>query len=446
MIKRLIILISLAFSFSFAQDFGYLDLLSKLDNFPNIQMATMQWESSQSQLNILRSPVKAELSAGYTKTWGEFTANNISKNLDSEDFNPISLNANFTVVPYGPAFEQIIKAEWSFKQAQSNLRDEKNKQIIDLTKGFTSALVAKEQISLAEAQLEYSQLRLQQAQVLLQSGTSNQSQLEQAKIQLQQSENNLENKKRNYQQALLSLSLSTGQELRGVTGKVLGLIEYELNIDKQINQRTDIQAALIALQRAQLEASSTLRNNLPYGTFNLAYNHTSDIDNLNIGMSYNTKSFQPSLNASYDPDFKPQNAVSGQFSDTYTLGLKLVIPLDAALPEAMQLSELTIKQAEMQIEQTIELAKFDIANKLISLNSAKANLELSLAILEQSNNNLDITTKRFNAGIISELDLKQSQNSLLESAISLQAAKNQTLLAKMQLASSLSINLLEVIK
>ncbi len=439
-------MISLACSFSFAQDFSYADLLAKVNNFPSVAIATMSLESSQAQLNIISSPIKAELSASYNKTWGEFTANTITKSLDSEDFSPISLSANFNIVPYGPAYEQVIKASWNLEQAQNNLRDARNKQIIDLTKSFSNALIAKEQVSLSKARLLYSQLKLEQIQILYQSGTSNQAQLEQAKIALQQSENDLENKKRNYQQSLLSLSLSTGQKITAIIGNLSASVTYELNIDEQINHRTDIQTALIALQRAKLEASSTLRDNLPYGTFSLGYNHASNIDSFNLAASYNTKSFQPSLNASYDPDFKPQSAVSGQVSDSYTLGLKLVIPLDAALPDALYLSDLTIKQAEMQLEQAIELAKFDIANKLNSLRASEANLELSLAILEQSKNNLDITTKRFNAGIVSELDLNQSQNNLLESNINLQIAKNQVLLAKMQIASSLSINLLEVIK
>lgn len=405
----------------------------------------MSVKTSQAQLNILASPVRAELSAGYSKTWGEFSTNNITKSLDSEDFKPISLSANFNVLPIGPAFEQAIKAQWGLEQAQNKLRDEKNNQIIELTKGFANALVAKEQVSLAELRLEHNQLKLDQAQVLLQSGSSTKFQLEQVKIQLQQSKNDLDTKKRNYQQALLSLSLNSGQKITDISGELSELIEYSQDIE-QINNRTDIQATLISLERAKLEANATLRDNLPYGTFNFGYNHASDVDNLNLGMSYNTKSFQPSINASYDPDFKPQNAISGQSSDTYSLSLKIVVPLDAALPDALYLSNLAIEQAEKQIEQTVEFAKFDIANKLTALNSAEAKLELSKAILEQNNNNLDITTKRFNVGIISELTLKQTENNLFEAQINLQMAKNQTLLARMQVASSLSINLLEVIK
>ena len=431
---------------SLAQDYSYPDLLAMVDKFPSVQMATMRLGSSQSQLNILRSPVKAELSGGYTKTWAEFTANKVSKNLDSEDFSPISLNANFNLIPYGPAYEQQVKAEWNLKQAQNNLKAEKNKQIIELSQNFANALLAKEQILLAEAKLEFSQLKLEQNQVLFGSGNSNQAQLEQAKIQVQQALNNLESKKTSYQQALLSLSLSSGLEVDGVTGDLAEVKDFAQNIEQQIKQRSDVQAALINVQKASLDAEANLRDNLPYGTINLSYNHATDIDSLNIAMSYNTKSFQPSLNTSYDPDYKPQNAISGQVSDSYSLGLKIVIPLDAALPDALYLSELAIKQAEQQFEQSIELAKFDITNKLNSLNSAEKNLELSLAILEQNKSNLDITNQRFKAGIISELALKQSQNNLLEAQINLQIAKNQVMLAKLQVASSLSINLLEVLQ
>lgn len=433
-------------SFSLAQSYNFSDLLARLEQFPSIQMATMRLSSSQSQLNILRSPIKAELSAGYNKTWGEFSANNISKSLDSEDFSPISLSANFNVIAFGPAFEQAIKAEWNLKQAQNNLRDEKNKQIIELTKNYANALVTKEQISLAEAKLSYSQLKLEQSQVLFDSGNSNQIRLEQITIQVQQSKDELENSQRNYQQALLNLSLISGLKITSIAPEISTISEYSYNINEQIQQRTDIQAAKINLEKAKLDASATLRDNLPSGTINLAYNQSSDVDNLNIAMSYNTKSWQPSLNLSYDPDFKAQNAVSGQFSSSYSLGLKLNIPLDTALPDALYLSDLAIKQAQMQIEQNLELAKFDIANKLNSLNSAEASLELSSAIFEQNQNNLNITKQRFLAGIISKLDLIQSQNNLLEAQINLNRAKNQVLLAKMQLASSLSINLLEVIK
>ncbi len=429
-----------------AQKPDFLELLANLDNFPSVRMAQMALSSSQSQLNILSSPVKAELSATYTKTWGELNSTAVNKSLDSEDFGPISLTANFNVIPYGPIYDQIVKAKWNLQLAKNRLKDQKNTEIIKLFQNVTAVLVAKEKIALSEARLEQKQLQLQRLKTLLATGDANQSGLEQIQIQILENQNAVLSQKQNYQQALKSLAVLSGQNIDNLKNVTFELTSFSYKIEEVIENRTDVISARQKLLRAKLDAESRLRDNLPYGSVSSSYNHSTDSNQFNIAGSFSTKSFQPLLQTSYDPDFEPRAAVAGQISDSYNISLKMVIPLDAALPEALKLSETMIKEAETGYQQAQELAKLDILSKENSLMTAQSNLSLAYARLEQATNNLKINRARLEAGIISKLDLAAAENSLFEAQIGLMSAKNQSLVAKMQLAAALSIDLLEVIR
>ena len=429
-----------------AQDLGFFQLLDKLDNFPSVRLAQMAVSSSQSQLNILSSPVKAELSAGYTKTWGQLKLNNKTTSLDAEDISPISLSANFNVIPYGPVYDQIVEAGWNLELAKSRLKEQKNAEIIKLFKSVNNVITAQKQITLAEARLEQNQLQLQKVRALLAGGAANQAGLEQIQIKISQSQNAVISQKQNYQQALRNLSLISGQEVGNIKDEVIELSELNYEIEQAIENRSDLISARQKLLRASMQAESSLRDQLPYGTVSTNYMHSTDSDQFSLGGSFNTKSFQPSLQGSYDPDYKPQAAVAGQSSDSYSISLKLVVPLDASLSEALELSRILIKQAELQYRQSREMAKLDISAKENALSAAQANLSLATAMLEQAKHNLEINQARFEAGIISKLDLVSAKNDLLEAQINRQTAKNQELVAAMQLASALSFNLTEVIK
>ena len=68
---------------------------------PAVQLAKAQLESSKKQLAIASAVVSAELSTGYSATFGELNAPSLSESqsLDESDFEAIRLSSTFNVLP-----------------------------------------------------------------------------------------------------------------------------------------------------------------------------------------------------------------------------------------------------------------------------------------------------------------------------------------------------------
>ena len=156
-----------------AQEISYSGALALIDQSPAVRLARGELELAQRQLEVASSFVRGELSSGYTQSWGELSiptpvddepADPITRTDNRGDFDPIGLSANFNVVPFGPSYEQILRARSALSNAENALRDARYQAVVDVTTSFQTVLAAQRNSELNAAALELANLTLAEAE------------------------------------------------------------------------------------------------------------------------------------------------------------------------------------------------------------------------------------------------------------------------------------------
>ena len=166
---------------------------------------------------------------------------------------------------------------------------------------------------------------------------------------------------------------------------------------------------------AEREVSATLQEALPSGSVSLGYNAISSGQHLALGASLDTRSFQPSLSATYDFDYDALgNFPEGGSSNSLSFNIGLTIPLDSSLPDALAQADIVLQQAQLSYEQTLESAKLAISHAEQQLQIQETNVTLTEEVLAQAQDTLDISQQRFDLGLVSQLDVLRAELNLKE--------------------------------
>ncbi len=433
---------------AFAQEapLSFEDALSQALKSPNVILAQSQLELAKRQLAVASSLISAEISAGYSASWGELNAPSLSEpqSLDDSGFDPLTLNATLNVIPFGPNYERIQRARYGLTQAQKTLEDERTNAVIDVTQRYLTALRARQEEDVEALNVELALLELEAVSARLEVGAANEAQVLQAEIALSQAENDLATARRESVQVLASLSLALGMPLSAVAGEPPTSKTPELSTELALDRRSDVINARLAVAEAELNAASTLRENLPSGSFNIDYVSSSDTQSFSLGAGFDTRSFQPSLSSGLDFDYENPGAPPEASSQSLSLRLGLRIPLDVALSDALAAARLSVEQSQQREAQTLELAKLDIDNQQSSLQAAEAGLALAQKLLTQSEQAAKDAEQRFELGLTTVLDLKRAELSAAEAALNYDRSRDIVLLARLQLAKALAMNPFEV--
>jgi outer membrane protein TolC len=422
-----------------AQTLSYQETLDALVSSPRLRLAQGQVELAERQLAVSGSVLRTSISGGLSRTWGTRSgpdgAEDVS--LTETTIAPLSVVAALNVIPYGPRFEATLRASWQLDRARLSLRDEWFGLIIELTESFQNAVASQLTAEVRRSALVLAELQLAATQARFDAGAATASDLQTATLARQQAEQELLDAERQAVQTLASLSLLLGQRVEGVRGAVLS--------DGRLMNRSDVIGSQLQLEDAELTRSSTLRENLPSGRLQAQLQRTTEDNSIALGASYGiggTESYQPNLSLSFNPD--PSNVIPGTRSQSFTVGVEFTIPLDTALPDALEAARLSLAQAELQLEQTLALARLELENRQLQLEGARANLELAEQVLAQRQASLSVSQERFALGVISQLEVAQTELSVREAELTVMQAANGMRLAAMQLARSLAINPLEV--
>jgi outer membrane protein TolC len=127
-----------------------------------------------------------------------------------------------------------------------------------------------------------------------------------------------------------------------------------------------------------------------------------------------------------------------------SINLGATVPLESSLAPALEAARLSIEQSQNQSQQTQDLARLEVENNARQLEAARAGLELSQQLVEQSQVTFDNTQQRFDLGLIIELDVLTASEALQEAQLNLDRAHDSYLLALLQYLNSLAVNPLEV--
>jgi outer membrane protein len=419
---------------------------------PSVSIAQSQLDLAQEQLQVASSPLSAQFSTGYTKTWRSLTADNLPqpRSLNSSDVAPLKLSASLNVIPYGPSHDQLVQAQWGVVKARAALRDAKATALLAVAQQYLSALRAAQTVTIKQQALSYAHAALTAVKLQVQLGGASDAQLLAAQLAVTQAENDLAAAKRAQAAALASLSLTLGVSVSAVAGEPPESHDPAIPADltSVLAERSDVLGAELAVLNARQNADSVLFKNLTSGSLSVSYKTGDRQHSFGLGASFDTRSFEPGVSLSYDPD-------SGVFSNldtslqhpsgqSFSVSLGLKIPLNTALPAALEAARLSVKAAQQQLAQARASAKLSLESAQQQLAAAREALTLSRQILKQSQQALATARKRLKLGLISKLEVNGAQQDAAQARLSYAQAKDKLLLARMQLAQALAHSPLEV--
>lgn len=406
---------------------------------PKVQLAQLKLEQAQRQLTIASSPVSAAVSSGY------------SYGTAGGDVSPISLSASLNVIPYGPAAERVQQARWAVQQARLDAQTARATALTTVAQDYLGALRAAQNETLQTRAVKLAQQSLNVAKAQRQAGTATSADVLQAQITLQTAQNDLATATRTYQQALGTLSLDLGREVKAVAGEPGASTNppgADLDgeaLDARLEQRSDVYSAKIAALEAQQSAADTLRNNLPSATLSTGYSTASANAQFKTGASLSTgggSAFQPTISLSYDPDYHTQGAVGPQ--QNFQVGISLSVPLDPSLPATLEASKLTVQGSQLAAKSALAQARLEVQTDRNALAAAQASATQSQALLTQSQQSAADAQAQYKLGLLTRLQVQQALQAEAEAKLNLAKAQDQVLLARMALAQALALDPLEV--
>ena len=409
---------------------------------PTVTLAKSQLELAEKQLAVASGVISAELSADYSSTWGDST-NEITgdvTSLDNRGIDDITLQATFNVVPYGPTADTITKARWSVQRAQYELYDTQLEQLVNVASLYLTALRDTQEAQVLQNDVRVAEAKLEAVRAQEDVGAANDAQLLSAEIVLSQAQSDYGIAEQERVQSLAQLSQALGVNVTQVEGEPGEVNMPEItDYEQLLLNRSDVINAQLAVEEAKLNRDSTLRDYLPSGSVALSLNSTSTDQSFSLSTGFNTNTYQPSVSASFNPGYE-----SNSSSKSVSVSLGVSIPLETATPAAIRAARVTIEQSELQAEQTLELARLELAGRLNDVQAAQATVALSEKLVEQSKQQFDIAKERFELGVISVLDVNQAEQDYLEAQLQHAQATDSYVLALMQLNATLAMNPMEV--
>ncbi len=454
---------------------------------PAVALAETNLDFARRQLEVVASPLAAELSGGYTRTRGALESPVFpeAESLSESGLDPLALTATLNVVPFGPRYDNAQRARWSVLQAESAARDARADALLDASGRYLAALRAGQTVALRRAEADQAAESLTATRTRREAGAANDLEVAQAEVALSQAQSDLAEAQRSEVQALSALSLTLGVPVAAVAGEpganrtvgdvVAGgqdgsvqnassesLLQGEnvqdaaSTVSTEENPSADVLAARSDVQNAQLNvleqeltAQATLRDNLPNGSLSLGYTRNVNTRALQVGAAYSTSGpngYQPALSFSYDPNAQSLLAEAESRANNVSVNLSVSVPLDVRLSAALRAARLNVDASRMQAERVVELARLEVTGAQDSVAAASASLEVAQNLLEQSRAALEATQSRFDLGLISPLELSQARIDAAEAELTYARAEDALLSARLELARALALDPLEVFR
>jgi outer membrane protein TolC len=419
---------------------------------PAVLLASQQLDAARNRLEIAASPLSLQLAGGYTRSWTTLQpAAGPEPARPAGDWSAFELRASLNVIPYGPRFDQLRQAEIAWQRTAGSLAAARADALAGSVREYLTALRADEEVQVQQLALAESELRLTGVTAQSAVGAANASQLLDAELARNQAAADLAAARQAHAQALASLSVRLGVTVSGVTDSGLPLFPPDGELLQaapagRIPLRDDVRNAQLSLLETSTSVAATLREQLPQGTLSFGYQAASDSSMLQLGASFDTRSFQPGLSLAVDPDSGGPGLQPGMTSSGGSIGIRIEIPLDPSLGSARELAALTLANAEAQLEQAILLAHSDIDNARTNLAAALSALELADQLLQQAENTLAAARQRFTLGVISPVELRAAERRHAESLLRRNRAGDSLLLARLTLARALALDPLEILR
>jgi outer membrane protein TolC len=437
---------------AFAEPLSFTEAIARVDQAPTVVIAERAVALARRQLELVGSPLRAELGGGYARTWGERVAAEGAPPVDLADgnFDPVRLVLTLPHLGVGPSADAEARARADLARAEADLAAVRRGQRIELTAAYAGALRATRSADLARAEAALATLELEAAQARFEAGAVTATDVARVEAAVSRAESAVHAADREAALALARLELALGTpgvtpteapptpEVSGMptssastatagaaaqpaaTLAVADLTALDLTMLRAVadgvatpgvdamSARPDVMAAALAVAESERSAAATLRDNLPSGSLNASFAHGNDRNALTLGAALDSRSLTPSVSASYDPDDGLPGLMEGGSNTAFSLGVSVRIPLDVSVGSAIDGARLARERAAAQLELAIARAELDLRRLAHDVVTAWESVEAAERAANLAADDAEMAQRRFAAGTLSELAARRS--------------------------------------
>lgn len=436
-----------------AEPLSFPQAVERVDDAPSVVLAERTLALARRQLEVIGSPLRAELAGGYTRTWGERIAAEGAPATDLADgnFDAIRLVLTLPHLGAGPTADAEARARADLARAEAELAAVRRSQRIEITAAYTAAVRALRSVDLAGVEAELSALEVAAARARYDAGAATATDVARVETSLARAETAVRASEGDAALALARLELAldspgatpteapppprlqdlpTTTTATGPGGTPMGgavvlaaadlaapdlatlralAVGTAVPDTSALLARPDVIAAALALAESDRTAEATLRDNLPSGSLSASYARGSDRNAMTLGAALDSRTLTPSVSASYDPDDGLPGLLEGGTSTAFSLGVSVRIPLDVRVSAAIEAARLARERASAQFDLTVARAQLDVrrlAHDVVNAWESRSAADRAAAL---SADEADLAMQRYEAGAVSELAARRSR-------------------------------------
>jgi outer membrane protein len=298
------------------------------------------------------------------------------------------------VFAWGRYYYNYQAAKLGYEAAQKELTAAYEKLRLNVYEAFYRVLITQEFVKVAEQSVELVEKQLGIAQTSLDAGAATNFDVLRAKVQLANAKSQVIRAKngvkiaKNAYKTLLNLPLADDISVEGS----FEIPEVKIKLDELIKQalekRPEITRSQLNEQAGQKQLSVAKTRNLPDFAFfsNYQISHSERLIEMNR---------------------------------IWSLGLQINIPIfdGFASRAAVKQSESVLKQLQIGTEQVMSVVETEVRNAYLALLEAKTLIDVQRKTVAQAQESVRIATIRFENGMITTVELTDTQLALIQSKV-----------------------------
>jgi outer membrane protein TolC len=407
---------------------------------PTVRLAELALELAQRQLALTAVPIRGELQMGYRWTAGERDLGHGGTiDLTDAGFDPVTLTLSLAAIGPGPAADAIARARAEVLRAEAELAASRRAARLDAVGGFQRALRARDALALARAEADVVGLELEAGRLRQAVGAASAADLERLLLALDRATATVAaaERERDAADRLLYVTLGT------TTGPPVGpLPDPRAWLDGAHDvpgSRADVLTAELQLAENARQADGALRDHLPSGALSFAAAIGSADRAVQFGAGLDSRTLQPAVTLSYDPDSGLPGLSGDARSRSFTVALGLRVPLNPAVGHAVAAARVGRERAVAQVDLTRVRAETDIALRRAEFAAAAANADLAQAGADLAAADLAVVEARFAGGHLAALTLRRATLEVERARLEADRAHDATRLAALRLLDAMAV-------
>ncbi len=409
----------------FAQGLSRNDVIQAAEQSAVVKAARARLNLAQSQATAAGVPISASLGGGYSLSGSSPDTTGL---VSTNDAWKISLNLSFAGL-FGIALETRMLADINFERAKRAFNAAQLKATRNAIALWHTARHGFLALELANTSLQTAKLVEQAAETRFQAGGISINGRENASLAVERADLEVQKAKLFLQSAQLQLEINFALKSEAVLDHWQALPDTA-GIT-QLEWREDVFEAQSALTTAEFERSKTNQAVLPSAK-------------LEAGISGSSGTLSLSVNQNLASNLNYSFSNTPSSSTEFSVGISISVPLDLGAWNALEPVTNNVTVAQNNLALVVSSAKADIVARRAALGLSHSSLELANHTQEFNQKQLERTKTRFNAGLITPLELQKTELEVLKGRLDVFDAQAELDLSVMDVHQATAVMLEEL--